>query len=213
MAHLVNQQVANETLALEILYLYLENPTDDSVEMACEFLTECGQLLSDIASGLTQAIFERLRSILHEGEIDRRIQYVIETLFAKRKSNFKENVAVIPELDLVNDEDKIIHEVGIQDDLDAQDMLDIFQFDPEYDENEKQWALIKAEILGEKVNPNGNCENGENENDEEEDEEINQQLQMQEENKNVRIFFNFFNFFYFIYFFRTKFMTSMKLIL
>ena len=128
LAHLVNQQVVNETLALEILYLYLENPTDDSVEMACDFLTECGQILSEIASGLTQAIFERLRSILHEGEIDRRIQYVIETLFAKRKSGFKENVAVIPELDLVNDEDKIIHEVGIQDDLDGKENKINFYF-------------------------------------------------------------------------------------
>lgn len=119
LAHLVNQQVVNETLALEILFLFLENPTEDSVEMACEFLTECGHLLSEIASGLTQTIFERLRTILHEGEIDRRIQYVIETLFAKRKSNFKENVAVIPELDLVNDEDKIIHEINLHDDLDG----------------------------------------------------------------------------------------------
>ena len=118
-AHLVNQQVVFETLALEILFLFLENPTEDSVEMACDFLTECGQMLSDIASGLTQAIFERLRAILHEGEIDRRIQYVIETLFAKRKSGFKENIGVIPELDLVNDEDKIIHEINLNDPMDG----------------------------------------------------------------------------------------------
>ena len=58
-------------------------------------------------------------------------------------------------------------------------MLDVFKFDPEYDENEKNWALIKAEILGENQNPNENDED-------EEEEEINQQLQMQEENKNVK---------------------------
>jgi pre-mRNA-splicing factor CWC22 len=63
-------------------------------------------------------------------------------------------------------------------------MLDIFQYDPEYDENEKHWALIKAEILGESKNPNEN-EFG-NDDDDEENEEINQQLQMQEENKNVK---------------------------
>jgi len=48
LAHLVNQQVVHEILALEILALFLESPTEDSVEMACDFMTECGQVLSDI---------------------------------------------------------------------------------------------------------------------------------------------------------------------
>lgn len=33
-AHLVNQQVAHEILALELLTVLLENPTDDSVEVS-----------------------------------------------------------------------------------------------------------------------------------------------------------------------------------
>ena len=35
------------------------------------------------------AIFERLRSVLHEGDIDKRVQYMIEVLFATRKDGFK----------------------------------------------------------------------------------------------------------------------------
>lgn len=122
LAHLVNQQTVFDNLAIEILYIFLENPTEDSIEMACEFLNECGLFLTENNFSATQYIFERLRAILHEGEIDRRIQYVIETLFAKRKSNFKENPAIIPELDLVNDEDKIIHEVNINDQLDSKEI-------------------------------------------------------------------------------------------
>jgi pre-mRNA-splicing factor CWC22 len=57
--------------------------------------------------------------------------------------------------------------------------LDVFQYDNEYEENEKKWNMIKAEILGETVNPN----NPEEEN--EEDEEVVNELQKQEENKNV----------------------------
>jgi hypothetical protein len=34
-------------------------------------------------------IFERLRGILHEGQIDKRVQYIIEQLFAVRKNKFK----------------------------------------------------------------------------------------------------------------------------
>src|SRR5689334_19995518 len=40
--HLVNQQVAHEVLALEILTLLLEHPTEDSVEVAIAFLKEVG---------------------------------------------------------------------------------------------------------------------------------------------------------------------------
>lgn len=39
-AHLVNQQVLHELIALEILQLFLENPTEDSIEMAADFMIE-----------------------------------------------------------------------------------------------------------------------------------------------------------------------------
>lgn len=48
-AHLVNQQVAHEIIALELLTLLLENPTNDSVEVAVGFVTECGSLLQDLS--------------------------------------------------------------------------------------------------------------------------------------------------------------------
>ena len=35
------------------------------------------------------AIFERLRHVLHEAEIDKRVQYMIEVMFATRKDGFK----------------------------------------------------------------------------------------------------------------------------
>ncbi|KAK0402980.1 hypothetical protein QR680_016652 [Steinernema hermaphroditum] len=45
LAHLVNQQVTHEILALEILIVLLENSTSDSIA----FLKECGAKLSDIS--------------------------------------------------------------------------------------------------------------------------------------------------------------------
>jgi len=50
LAHLVNQQVAHELLALEVLYLLLERPTEDSVELAAMFTRECGKLLAEVAA-------------------------------------------------------------------------------------------------------------------------------------------------------------------
>jgi pre-mRNA-splicing factor CWC22 len=148
LAHLVNQEVVQETLAFEILFLFLENPTEDSVEMACDFMIECGQILSDKNPPLTHSIFERFRGILHEGEIDKRIQYTIENLFAVRKTNFKDHPTILPELDLVNDEDKNIHQIGLDDELYGEEAIDLFKYDPNYDENENLWLEMKSEILG-----------------------------------------------------------------
>ena len=55
-AHLVNQQVAHELLALEVLTLLLANPTDDSVEVAVAFLKEVGQKLTELSPRCVQYV-------------------------------------------------------------------------------------------------------------------------------------------------------------
>jgi len=45
----VNQQVAHEIIALELLTVLLEKPSDDSVEVAVGFVTECGSILQDLS--------------------------------------------------------------------------------------------------------------------------------------------------------------------
>lgn len=147
-AHLVNQQVAHELLALQVLALLLEAPTDDSVEVAISFVKDCGALLSEVSPAGLNAVFERFRAILHEGEIDKRVQYSIEALFAVRRNKFAEYPAVVPELDVVESADQITHEVSLDDPGDTQELLDVFKYDPNYEQNEALWADIRKEILG-----------------------------------------------------------------
>eukprot|EP01031_Cornospumella_fuschlensis_P046460 gene46460-56894_t len=99
-AHLVNHQVAHELLALQLLTVLLEEPTNDSVEIAVGFVKEVGQTLESLSPQGLHAIFERFRGILHEGDIDKRVQYTIEGLFAIRKTGFKDYPAIPAELDL-----------------------------------------------------------------------------------------------------------------
>eukprot|EP00744_Colponema_vietnamica_P013634 GILI01019114.1.p1 GENE.GILI01019114.1~~GILI01019114.1.p1 ORF type:complete len:348 (-),score=94.89 GILI01019114.1:2-1045(-) len=149
LSHLVNQKVADELLALQMCFLLLAKPTNDSVEVCCEMLKECGQILSDLSPPGVNAVFERLRGILHEGEIDVRVQYIIEKLFAIRKTNFNEFPGIIPELDLVEGDDQITHQMDLDDEsLDSQEMLNVFKVDPEYDTNEETWKSLRAEIIG-----------------------------------------------------------------
>ncbi|CAM9586937.1 unnamed protein product, partial [Phaeothamnion confervicola] len=163
-AHLVNHQVAHELLALQVLTVLLEQPTDDSVEIAVEFTKDIGQtLLASSPEGL-RAIMQRFQSILQEGDIDKRVQYTIEGLFAVRKGGFSEHPAVPAELDLVEAEDQVTFEgIGLDDDLNKEETLDVFRYDAQFEQNEEMWVRIRKEILGE---DDGSDDDG---NDDEED--------------------------------------------
>jgi pre-mRNA-splicing factor CWC22 len=175
-AHLVNQGVLHEVVALELLVLLLERPTDDSVEAAVAFCKQVGAFLQDAAPRGLHAVFERLRALLHEGEgVSRRTQYVVEGLFAVRKAGFEASgfPAVDPALDLVEADDQVTHELSLESlgggggggggggagggggggganaNAGTQPELNVFRVDPDYEAHEREWAAISREILGE----------------------------------------------------------------
>jgi len=121
--HLVNQRVAHEILALEMLTLLVEMPTDDSVEVAISFLKECGMKLTEVSSKGIGAIFEMLRNILHEGKLDRRVQYMIEVLFQVRKDGFKDHPAIVDDLELVEEDDQFTHLMMLDEATETEDIL------------------------------------------------------------------------------------------
>eukprot|EP00890_Picochlorum_soloecismus_P004799 jgi/Picsp_1/531/NSC_00528-R1_pre-mrna-splicing factor cwc22 homolog len=173
-AHLVNQQVVHEVLAFELALLLLENPSDDSVEIASEFIKECGAMLQEVSSNGLNFVFDRLRGILHEGEsMQKRTQYIIEGLFAVRKAGFEESgYPKIPaELDLVEEADQITHELTLEDKLNPQMGLDVFREDPEFKKHEEEYAAMKAEILGDSDEEEEEDLEGEESEEEEEEEE------------------------------------------
>jgi pre-mRNA-splicing factor CWC22 len=171
-AHLVNQQVVHETLAAQILVLLLQKPTDDSVEIAVGLTKEVGQHLEDMNPEIARIVFDQFRNILHEADIDRRVQYMIEVLFQIRKDKFKDNPAVREELDLVEEEDQITHQISLDGEIDGQDTLNIFKFDEKYEENEEAYKRLKAEILGEGSDDEEEDDDEDESSSEEEDEEV-----------------------------------------
>ncbi|XP_020862062.1 pre-mRNA-splicing factor CWC22 homolog [Phascolarctos cinereus] len=171
-AHLINQNVAHEVLCLEMLTLLLERPTDDSVEVAIGFLKECGLKLTEVSPRGINAIFERLRNILHESEIDKRVQYMIEVMFAVRKDGFKDHPVILEGLDLVEEEDQFTHMLPLEDDYNPEDVLNVFKLDPNFMENEEKYKTIKKEILDEgDSDSNTDQDARSSEEDEEEEEE------------------------------------------
>ncbi|KAJ3368681.1 pre-mRNA-splicing factor cwc22, partial [Kappamyces sp. JEL0680] len=177
-AHLVNQRVANEIVALQILTLLLERPTDDSVEVAVGYMRQVGAFLLAESSKACNAVFERFRGILHEGQIDKRTQYMVEVLFQVRKEKFSDHPSIPEGLDIVEEEDQITHMIGLTDELQTQETLNVFHFDPEFLENEQKYEYMKREILGEESSDEEDGSDAES-SEEEDQEEVEAQRQLQ----------------------------------
>ncbi|KAF1614492.1 UNVERIFIED_CONTAM: hypothetical protein FQV16_0000551, partial [Eudyptes robustus] len=171
-AHLTNQRVAHEILVLEILFLLMEQPTDDSIELTITLLKECGEFLTKASPKGTYSVFERLRNILEDADtISTRTQYMIERLMLVRKEQFKAYPAVIEELDLIEEEDQISHMIELITEekkaLDPETGLNYFKYDPEFEKNEEAYEEIRKKIIGD----------GDDSSDEEEDDEEEGQAQ------------------------------------
>lgn len=122
-AHLVNQAVAHEIIALQILVLLLERPTDDSIEIAVGFMREVGAFLAENSPKANATVYERFRAVLNEGSISHRVQYMIEVLMQVRKDKYKDN-PIIPEgLDLVEEDEQITHQIQLEEELQVQEGL------------------------------------------------------------------------------------------
>lgn len=170
LSHLVNAQVVHEVLIAEILLLLLNKPSDDSVEIAVGIMKEVGAFLDEMNPAIANAIFDQMRNILHEADIDKRTQYMIEVLFEVRRTKYKEHPAIKEELDLVEEEDQITHRHTLEDDLKVEDGLNIFKFDPDYEEHEAEYQKIKAEILGEAEGSDDEYTDASSEDEEDEEE-------------------------------------------
>jgi len=188
--------MAHELLSLQILTVLLDgDPTEDGVDVAVGYMCVVGRRLSEVSPAGVRAVVEHFRGLLHEGSVGRRAQYRIEALLRIQRGGF-EDYPTIPdeaELDLVEREDQITFELGLDDEgLKGEDGLDAFRYDEEYDEKEEEWKTIRAEILGEDSDGDSGSGSGsgsesESESEDEKEEAPDQQLAETGDKKTVVI--------------------------
>ncbi|CAJ2671294.1 unnamed protein product [Trifolium pratense] len=159
-AHLVNQKVVHGIIAIEILTVLLEKPSEYSVTTAVRFLVECGSMLQDVLPNKLYGVFDLFCGILYEARFGKRVEFMIEKLLAIRKDDFQGYPAVRPELDLVEEEDKLTHEVSLDEDIDPEFSLDVFNLDPYFEMNEKFYEGMKKDLLGDDEESDGDQESG-----------------------------------------------------
>ncbi|CAF4670562.1 unnamed protein product, partial [Rotaria sp. Silwood2] len=148
-AHFINQNILHEIVALKILVLLLEKPSNDSIELAIVFLKECGQKLIEVSPRGLDSIFSTLRNLPNESRLNKHTQYMIEVLFDVRKDKFKGHPSIPSGLDLVNKNDQYTHNIELKDLCESEAILDIFQYDEQYEENEAKYVEIRKKILDE----------------------------------------------------------------
>ncbi|KAF4654448.1 pre-mRNA-splicing factor cwc22 [Perkinsus olseni] len=137
---------------MRVCLLFLEELTTDSVEVCCQLLTECGQVLQELNKKAMMILTSRLRKILHEGQLDnKRVQYAIENFFSILRQNFApDHIGVVPELELIDEEDQYTHDVAIRDgQIDGENILNIFRAEaPEqYKQEEGEWRAFSKSLL------------------------------------------------------------------
>lgn len=149
-AQLFNQQVVSELLLLEFLSTCMLDPSDGSVELAVVTLSECAVLLMEKSPGALEVVFQRIRELLHDGDLSRRAQVMIENLMNMRRTKFLNAEVLEPHLDLLEEDDIITHFVSLDDEeeCDLEYACDEFHDDPLYKVNEEEYERIKRDILG-----------------------------------------------------------------
>ena len=159
------------------------------MEVAIGLLKDCGKKLTLESPRSLHAIFETLRTILNQKTDlvdDKRIQYMIEVMFAVRKDDFKDYPVCMKELDLVEDSEQFTHMLSLdEENFDVESTLNIFKFDPDYEENENKYKILKKEILDESDESDSDAESGDEDEDEDEEDE-------EEEKSEKKVFSNSF---------------------
>ncbi|KAG7662284.1 CWC22 [[Candida] subhashii] len=156
LGNLVNQQVVSEIVMLQIIQLLLESPNDESIEIAVRVLKVIGAHLDKHSQAASNMIFDRLRDILQDDKsIGEGPKKQITSLINLRRSKFKGFPSIPKEFDIVEDEDRETHIIDLQDDdILAEDELNIFQYDEEYDDHEEEYEELRKEILEEEEGEN-----------------------------------------------------------
>ncbi|CAF4396807.1 unnamed protein product, partial [Rotaria sordida] len=100
----------HEFIDFEILIFLLKNPSnDDDVELAIEFIKECGQKLSQVNPRGLNSMFVTLKNSVNKSSLSEYTQNMIQILFAMREDEFKENPSIAPGLNLADESSQYTH--------------------------------------------------------------------------------------------------------
>lgn len=149
LGQLVNFQVASPLLAIQILVVLLETPNYKNIDLVYQLLNTCGRFLLDEQADSVERIYQRLRVVISEGLVDQKAAMLIQKCMQVRKLEFETCEYIPDELDLVEDNDTIVHRIFLNDDIDPENTLDSFHFDNDFQQHHDEYLKLRNDIIGE----------------------------------------------------------------
>jgi pre-mRNA-splicing factor CWC22 len=152
-AHLVAQRVQHELLLLKILATLLCNgtPSPDEIQAAANVFRDGFKYLEHANPTAFNFILEPIRDLVGRGTLDLTSECTLEGLLSlvRKWQDEKEATDIIPRgLDLVDPDEQTTHTVDLDDDVQVEQSLDNFEYDPNFEETEAAYDRLKEEILG-----------------------------------------------------------------
>lgn len=150
-AHLTNQDVIHEVLGFQLINHLIDKPTPSSIEIVLSFIRECGSKLEQLNQVYLFEVFKTLRELSLENELDSRTNDLIDLIHNLKKEKFKGFPSIRRELDLIDEKDKITHNIK----LDGPEKKDFhmeynyFKLDPDWTQNEAKYENLRKSLLGE----------------------------------------------------------------
>jgi len=159
-AHLTNQDVVYDVLGFQLIEHLLYQPSQTLIEILIAFLKECGAKLEKTNAALFFETFKTLRSLSLENEFNARTHELIDQIHMIRKSKFRDYPPIKKELDLVDENDRITHEIALIEPPDGvtgvcprkedfQMELNYFKYDPNWSTNEAKYDEFRRSLLDE----------------------------------------------------------------
>jgi hypothetical protein len=97
------------------------------------------------------SLFERFRRVATEGTVDERLTMLIENFFTRMVQSKgienMDNPPIPPGLDFVEAEEQITHNIDLEQPVNAKTGLDIFRFDPDFQEHEAEYKVRYGLLL------------------------------------------------------------------
>lgn len=150
-AHLTNQEVVQEVLGFQLIDHLINKPTPSSIEIAINFIKECGSKLEQLNPAYLFEVFKTLRDLTLENDFDTRTHDMIDLIHVTRKDKFRDFPPIKAELDLIDENDRITHAIELVSPTKSDFHMEYnyFSFDPKWSENESKYEDFAKSLLNE----------------------------------------------------------------
>lgn len=144
------QRVVEDVLMLQMLQVFLEDPTPSSIKMALDLLKEGGGLLDSASKAAANIVYDRLRTLLQKG-LDQRSEAVVKEVLHVRRQGHKRLTLLPKHLDLIEDDDKETHFVDLTQQQNPRSELNFFFPIDNFEAQEREYMQWAAEMLPEEA--------------------------------------------------------------